>query len=879
MSYTVGLGIYVSLGRTVWVSGNILGETPILSRKHVVAFLVLLLISSAFLSVFSLNTNAQTSTTTANLNQYEWSQFEGNSQYTRYSAGPAPSTSNIQWKTTVPGIQPYMAAFNGKIYVANVSCVFAVDQTGKIVWQTPLPQNTTWPIAYKIDSSHMIVESYCLNPDTGAILWKSQDFNAFTGIFNANVYSPEEKMFYTKVNSTIVAWDFSDPSKPPTVAWTTYIRGAGITGIGVTYGDGKIFTGSFENMQLALDAKTGKILWSTPTKGPMIFTGAYADGLYFKGGSDDNTMYCFNASTGEVVWSYRPDTDGYFTTGCAIAYGMVYEMNKDGYLYAFDMYTGELVWKYRAIDQTLMWPGMPSVADGKIYVTSGESAQYNAPVGVSAFSCINAFNGQEIWRLDLEALPPRESVAIAYGTLYVIPGDVTTSVDTISGNEYATVNELWAIKDVAPVSTPTPVVSSWSQWRANATHSSTAQIGPSNLTVAWRFTTGGAVSSSASVENGVLYIGSQDKNIYALNADTGAFIWKFATNAPVESTVAVSNGKVYTGGDDGYVYCLDANTGALQWKTFVNGDLPFTFGNLVLKSSSAVIGDRVYVGSLDSYLYALDANKGNIVWTVKANGPIESSPATDGNAVYFTAEEPAVGALYKVDATSGDVLWKKDLAYQPSFTGGNEMLGSPSLAEGYVVASTNWGDYYCFKTDDGTLNWKFTNPSATEFIVSSPIFLSDGTVLLIDKFDLTSVYLSNGWTQWTKYTGDELYVSPSYADGNAYMVTSQRHIFILDTTHNGTIIANATLPSSTWSSPTIANGKLYIGCNDWNVYCFSNAAPSTNQTPQPTPPSSSTTTLPLGYSTMTFIEGGIAIAVIVVVAVGLFYGLQKRTKK
>jgi len=811
------------------------------NKTSITILMAILVISGVFSSV---TIQSATASSNGNLNQYEWPQFEGDSSTTRYSTGPAPSTSNVLWKANIPGIQPYLAAFNGKIYVCNISYVFALDQEGKIVWQTPLPQNTTWPIAYKIDSSHMVVESYCLNPDTGAILWQSQNFNAFTGIFNANVYSPEEKMFYTKVNSTIVAWDFSDPSKPPTVAWTTYIRGGGITGIGITYGDGKIFTGSFENMQLCLDAKTGKILWTTPTKGPMIFTGAYADGLYFKGGSDDNTMYCFNATTGAIVWSYRPDTDGYFTTGCAVGYGMVYEMNKDGYLYAFDMYTGALVWKFKGPDESLMWPGMPSIADGKIYVTTGESAQYNAPAGTSEFSCLNAFNGQQIWSLNIEALPPRESVAIAYGTLYIIPGDVTTSVDTISGNEYATVNELWAIKDVNPPSTPTPVVSNWPQWRADPTHSSTAQVGPANLTLGWRFTTGGAIISSPSVANGILYVGSQDHYIYALNANDGSLIWKFATKDVVESSVAVYNGKVYTGGDDGYVYCLDANTGAKQWQTFVNGDLPFTFGNLVLKSSPAVVNGVVYIGSLDGYLYALDAGNGNIIWKTQALGPIESSPAVADGAVYFTAQEPNAGALYKLDAQTGAVLWKKELPYQPSFTGGNEMLGSPSVAAGYVFASSNWGDYYCFNTTSGEMNWKFSDPSATEFIVSSPIYVSDGTVLLIDKFNLASVYLSNGWTQWTTYTGDELYVSPSYADGKAYMVTSQRHIFVLDTTRNGTKIATATLPSSTWSSPTIANGKLYIGCNDWAVYCFTEnitSAPA-HGTPSSTPTNSVPTT-------------------------------------
>jgi outer membrane protein assembly factor BamB len=832
----------------------------------IILFAILLIsITSALVTV---HVQTEASTGRGNLDQYEWPQFEGDSAYTRFSAGPAPDISTVIWKADIHGIQPYLAAFNSKIYVSNNTHVFALDQTGKIIWQTALPENTTWPIAYKIDSTHMIVESYCLNPETGAILWKSPDFNAYTGIFNANVYSPEQKMFYTKVNSSIVAWDFTDPSKPPSAVWSTYIRGGGLTGIGVTYGEGKIFTGSFENMQYALDAKTGKVLWSTPTKGPMIFTGAYADGLYFKGGSDDNTMYAFNATNGNIVWRYRPDTDGYFTTGCAVAYGMVYEMNKDGYLYAFNMYTGEVVWKYKGPNDTLMWPGMPTVADGKLYMTTGEAAQYNAPSGISEFSCLNAYSGQKIWSLNMEALPPRESVAIAYGTLYLIPGDVTTAVDTISGNEYETINQIWAIQGTSEQSNGPTTVSDWPQWRADPTHSSTAEVGPQNLTVAWWFSTKGAVSSSPSVADGILYVGSQDKNIYALNANTGSLLWKYATNSPVESSPAVANGKVYTGGDDGYVYCLNAKTGAFIWKTFVNGDLPFTFGNLILKSSPAVADGIVYVGSLDGYLYALDGNTGQIKWQTKADGPIESSPAVADGAVYFSAEEPETGALYKLDAANGNVLWKYEIPYRMSFGGGTQMLGSPSVAEGRVFASSNWGDYYCIEADTGNMLWRFQNPTATEFIVSSPIYVKDETVLLIDKFDLVSVYASNGWTQWTTYTGDEPYVSPSYADGKVYMATSQRNIFIFDIESNGTKIATASLPSSTWSSPTIANGRLYIGCNDWNIYCFKENITTTAASVTQPPASGNSTVLSIIFI-------AIVIGAIVIIAVALAYTIRR----
>lgn len=767
----------------------------------------------------------------------EWTQINGGPSMTRFAAGTAPNTPNILWKANISGIQPYLTAFNGKIYVCSTTTAYALNQEGEIVWQTDFPEPTHWPVAYKIDDTHMVIENYGFNSETGELLWTSPDFNTYTGIFSTNVYSPEEKMFYTKIDSYIVAWDFKNPSQPPTVAWRTYIRGGGITGIGTAYGDGKVFTGSFENMQYALDAKTGKVLWVTPTKGPMIFTGAYADGIYFKGGSDDNTMYAFNATTGEIIWRYRPDTDGYFVTGCAVAYGMVYSMNKDGYLYAFDMYTGEVVWRYRGPNDSLMWPGMPTVADGKIYVTTGEAAQYNKPFGTSEFSCIDAYTGRQLWKFDMEALPPRESVAVAYGALYLIPGNVTTAVDTISGNEYAIDEQIWAIKDIAQEEPP-KVSTNWRQWRADPAHSSIAPMGPSNLTIAWKYQTGGAVISSPTVVDDIVYFGSTDTYIYAVDAWTGELYWKFKTTAPIESSVAVTNGWLYTGGDDGYVYCLNAYTGEMRWKTFVNGNLEFTFGNLVLKSSPAVADGAVYVGSLDGHLYALDWDTGKVLWKFQAKGPVESSPAYADGAVYFSAEEPEIGAFYKLDAATGELLWNFSIPYRPSFTGGNQLLGSPSVAEGRVFASSNWGDYYCLDTETGGVLWHFVDETATEFIVSSPIWV-DGVVYLIDKFDLAAVNGTTGSVIWSKYTGDELYVSPSYADGKVYMVTSQRNIFILDTNNQGNILASTTTLSSSWSSPTIANNRLYIGCNDWNIYCFKENITYTAATADITPTSAS----------------------------------------
>ncbi|MEM2108219.1 MAG: PQQ-binding-like beta-propeller repeat protein, partial [Candidatus Bathyarchaeia archaeon] len=327
--------------------------------------------------------------------------------------------------------------------------------------------------------------------------------------------------------------------------------------------------------------------------------------------------------------------------------------------------------------------------------------------------------------------------------------------------------------------------------------------------------------SSPSVADGIVYVGSQDRNLYAIGAWSGNLIWKFTTLSTIESSPAVANGKVFTGGDDGYVYCLDAYKGTLFWKTFVNGNLPATFSTIELRSSPTVSKNMLYVGSLDGHLYALNINNGEIIWKFKTEGLITSSPAVAEGAVYITSQEPTTGALYKIEADSGRLIWKKTLPYNSVFTGGTDMFGSPSVADGIIFASSNLREYYGINATTGETIWTFTNPHAIEFIYSSPIYVN-GQLFIINKFDITCLNATNGRTIWSAFTGDELYVSPSYADGKIYVVTTERHIYILDAKNNGTKIASFTTPSSSFSSPTLSYGRLYIGNNDWNVYCLTN---------------------------------------------------------
>ena len=77
-----------------------------------------------------------------------------------------------------------------------------------------------------------------------------------------------------------------------------------------------------------------------------------------------------------------------------------------------------------------------------------------------------------------------------------------------------------------------------------------------NPTLLWNYTTGGNIESSPAVVHGIVYIGSFDGNVYALNAANGFKLWNYTTGKHDASSPAVVNGLVYIGTVNGHVYAL-----------------------------------------------------------------------------------------------------------------------------------------------------------------------------------------------------------------------------------------------------------------------------------------------------------------------------------
>ena len=83
----------------------------------------------------------------------------------------------------------------------------------------------------------------------------------------------------------------------------------------------------------------------------------------------------------------------------------------------------------------------------------------------------------------------------------------------------------------------------WPMYGSGAANSGyvPAGTGPINeVTDRWTFTTGAEVGSSPAVVDGMIYIGSADGNVYALDAADGNVRWTYETDGAVFSSPAMT---------------------------------------------------------------------------------------------------------------------------------------------------------------------------------------------------------------------------------------------------------------------------------------------------------------------------------------------------
>jgi eukaryotic-like serine/threonine-protein kinase len=271
-----------------------------------------------------------------------------------------------------------------------------------------------------------------------------------------------------------------------------------------------------------------------------------------------------------------------------------------------------------------------------------------------------------------------------------------------------------------------------SAFRGDAAHAgSYRDEGPRQFhRVKWKFPTGDRIVSSPVYQDGAIYFGGDDGNVYAVDAADGHQLWKRTTGGPVAATPAISGETLYVGSYDGKFYALDKRTGTPRWKFTTGGERRFEAKGLhgmqpksqtiadsfdVYLSSPVVVEGAVYFGSGDGNLYALDAESGELRWKFKTGDVVHASPAYADGVVFFGSWD---SYFYAVDARTGVERWRFHGGEDPLIHNQVGFQSSPAVVNGVVYTGCRDSNLYALDAVTGKEKWRFNNSGS--WVISSP---------------------------------------------------------------------------------------------------------------------------------------------------------------
>ena len=240
--------------------------------------------------------------------------------------------------------------------------------------------------------------------------------------------------------------------------------------------------------------------------------------------------------------------------------------------------------------------------------------------------------------------------------------------------------------------------------------------------ILWRYQTG-AVESSPLLVNGILYFGSWDHHLYALDVRQRAqprLRWRVDLGSEVNSSPAFANGVVYVGTDGGNVYALDARTGRVRWNSGAYSK--FLHGREYFYATPTLAYGRVYIGNTDGTLYAFGARTGHLLWARHAGSYVYTAAAVWRREVIIGTYD---GHLIAYNAATGDQLWRHEAPAA--------IHGAPTVLDGLVYFSTcgTCGSHgsrhaksgprgtYAVDARNGRLVWKFKDGQYSPVVADS----------------------------------------------------------------------------------------------------------------------------------------------------------------
>jgi eukaryotic-like serine/threonine-protein kinase len=239
-------------------------------------------------------------------------------------------------------------------------------------------------------------------------------------------------------------------------------------------------------------------------------------------------------------------------------------------------------------------------------------------------------------------------------------------------------------------------------------------------------------------------------------------LWARGLHGYIEYAPSYCQGTLYVNTFKGRTYAVDARSGRVLWISQGQGPKP---------STPAIAGDRLIVSSTGGSVTALSRANGHVLWQLKIDAKVESSPVVIGNTAYFGATD---GRLFAVSVGNGHIKW--------AYNTGGRINSSPSILGNRIFITTYAGSILALNRHSGHRIW--------------------------------ITYIRRDFVQYESF-----YASAS-TDGKRLFTISRSGKVVALRASDGSVIWTRDLNTTGYSTPAVANGRIFVGDFNGLVHCF-----------------------------------------------------------
>jgi len=324
-------------------------------------------------------------------------------------------------------------------------------------------------------------------------------------------------------------------------------------------------------------------------------------------------------------------------------------------------------------------------------------------------------------------------------------------------------------------------------------------------TAAWKFPTGNAIQANPGAGNGVVYVGSTDNNVYAVNIANGRQAWTYQAGT-VTADPEVVGDIVCLSTNEGHFSALHVAKGTVAWE--LDTKMPATY-----RRTWAVNGGSVILARELAAMQAYDAATGTKGVSFQTQEPYVMALKANGGVLYAL---DATGIIYAFTAATGSELWHK-----PLLSGDNQPGTGLTVDGDSIYLGTTSGTVYSIATASGQIRWTYHSGTGTE----SNLAAANGMVYLKDNNgNVQAVSAANGKKVWSYAAVATGFAGLAEAAGRIYYSTALA-IQALDAKTGAPVWAftpsgAASGSADFLSTPVVANGLVLVGSSDDNLYAI-----------------------------------------------------------